>query len=253
MLYHRLMEVFCTVFATTVLSLYSLITIFYVVSKKNDFFCAAPGLDFVIFSMTLVPWVLSAKFFGWAGLGSSIIAELFVLYSFNWIHERIMHKYQGPKMHKALNKIVGFVRNHLALFICLLALPIFLLIRIGQIFIYPMLRWTLRFPKYNTAEWINISRQKFDGLVGHDLVWCLYCDWMTGLYALAGEMLRNVESFWCPIRFSNAKKCDNCTIDFPDLTKWVPANGTLQDVHDLLLDKYPPNSDKDRTWFGFKK
>ena len=30
---------------------------------------------------------------------------------------------------------------------------------------------------YKQAEWVNVSRTKFDGLVGHDLIWCLYCDW----------------------------------------------------------------------------
>ena len=54
-----------------------------------------------------------------------------------------------------------------------------------------------------------------------DLIWCLYCDWMTGVYAFGGEMLRNVESFWCPIRFYDGKKCENCKIDFPDIEKWA--------------------------------
>lgn len=247
------MQDFYLVFGITVVALYALIIIFNLVSKSSDFFCEAPGLDFAIFSMTLVPWIMGYSYIGWLGVLYSLIGELFVLYSFNLIHERIMYKYQGPKLHKTLNQIVGFVRNHLALFICLLALPIFLSIRLGQIFIYPMLRWTLRFPKYKTSEWINVSRQKFDGLVGHDMVWCLYCDWMTGLYSLAGEMLRNVESFWCPIRFYNGKKCDNCQMTFPDLKDWVPAGGKMQDVQDLLLEKYPPESDKDRTWYGYKK
>jgi hypothetical protein len=127
------------------------------------------------------------------------------------------------------------------------------MLRLGQIIIYPMLRWTLRFPKYNDADWINISRYKFKGLIGHDMVWCLYCDWMTGLHSLTGEMLRNVESFWCPIRFYDGQKCDNCTLDFPDLNKWIPAEAKLEDVRDLLLTEYPPNSKKDRTWFGYRK
>lgn len=247
------MDNFLVILGTTIAALYSLIIVFNLVTRKNDFFCKAPGLDFAIFSMTLIPWLITYAYAGWIGFAAGLSGQLLVLYSFNIIDERIFHKYQGAKLHKALNKIVGFTRNHLALFICLLALPTFLLIRIGQILIYPMLRWTLRFPKYNAADWINVSRYKFEGLVGHDMVWCLYCDWMTGLYALAGEMLRNVESFWCPIRFYEGKKCDNCKIDFPDLEQWVPADGKMQDVEDLLLQKYPPNSEKDRTWYGYNK
>ena len=37
-------------------------------------------------------------------------------------------------------------------------------------------------------------------VIGHALIWCLYCDWMTGVWSLGTEMLRNVESFWYPIR-----------------------------------------------------
>ncbi len=247
------MDNFLWISGTTVIALYGLIIVFNIVSRRSDLFCKAPGLDLALFSMTLVPWVINYIDDGWYGVAYTLVGQLFVLYSFNIIDERIIHKYEGPKLHQTLNKIVGFTRNHLALFICLLALPIFLSIRLGQIFIYPMLRWTLRFPKYQDADWINVSRHKFEGLVGHDMVWCLYCDWMTGLYALAGEMLRNVESFWCPIKFYEGKKCENCKVDFPDIEKWVAADGKMQDVESLLLNKYPPDSDQDRTWFGYKK
>jgi hypothetical protein len=111
-----------------------------------------------------------------------------------------------------------------------------------------VLRRLTRFPRYNSAEWIAVSRQKFTGLVGHDLIWCLYCDWMTGVWSLGSEMLRNVESFWCPIRFLDAKKCANCTTDFPDLDgAWTPADGSMADVTDLVAKKY---GDGFHGWFG---
>ncbi len=247
------MNPFLLTVSYTVACLYVFIILFSFTIKYNDWFCKAPGLDVAISIFTFIPWTIGYHFYGWAGAFYSLVGELIVLYSFNFIHERFIHKYEGPKLHQTLNKIVGYFRNHLALFFCLLALPVFLSIRAGQIIIYPLLRWTLRFPKYKDSDWINVSRYKFDGLVGHDMVWCLYCDWMTGLYALAGEMLRNVESFWCPIRFYEGKKCANCKLDFPDLEKWVPADGKMQDVVDLLLEKYPPESKADRTWFGYKK
>ena len=108
----------------------------------------------------------------------------------------------------------------------------------------------MRLPKYRTAEWVNVSRHKFEGLVGHDLIWCLYCDWMTGVWSLGTEMLRNVESFWCPIRFRSDKKCENCAIDFPDVNGgWAPEDGTMADVVKAHADHYPgPNGEN--SWFG---
>jgi hypothetical protein len=71
---------------------------------------------------------------------------------------------------------------------------------------------------------------------------------MTGVYSLGAEMLRNVESFWCPIRFYDGKKCENCKIDFPDLENgWVAIDGTMNDVEEVLKEKY--NSPY-RSWYG---
>ncbi|MEZ6162889.1 MAG: hypothetical protein R3B67_00435 [Phycisphaerales bacterium] len=95
-----------------------------------------------------------------------------------------------------------------------------------------------------------MSRHKFDGLVGHDLIWCLYCDWMTGVWSLGSEMLRNVESFWCPIRFLDDKKCANCSVDFPDvMNAWVPSDGSMGDVTELLERKYA-GLGSGTPWFG---
>jgi hypothetical protein len=155
---------------------------------------------------------------------------------------------RGPRIVKVLNRTVGRFRNHAALWVTTVALPVFLLIRALQVGLYWLLPAILGFPRYRQSEWINCSRQKFEGLVGHDLIWCLYCDWMTGVYSLGAEMLRNVESFWCPIRFYDGKKCENCRIDFPDIDGgWVPAGGTMADVARVLEEKY---SGGRREWFG---
>src|SRR2546422_4826417 len=62
---------------------------------------------------------------------------------------------------------------------------------------------------------------------------------MSGVYALGAEMLRNVESFWCPIRFASGKKCDNCKLDFPDINGgWVAPEGTMGDVVTTLEKMY---------------
>ena len=120
--------------------------------------------------------------------------------------------------------------------------------RVAEVFIYPLLTGLVGLPAYESADWVRVSRHKFSGLVGHDLIWCLYCDWMTGVWSLGSEMLRNVESFWCPIRFDSSKKCANCQIDFPDIAGgWVPADGTMAQVADKVKEMYGAG---ERSWFG---
>jgi len=179
----------------------------------------------------------------------SIVGEMATLFCWVFVHE-LSHREaaRGPRIVKFINREVGRWRNHAALWVTSIALPGFLFIRFLEVACYPMLVLLLGFPRYKQAEWVNVSRQKFDGLVGHDLIWCLYCDWMTGVYSLGAEMLRNVESFWCPIRFYDGKKCDNCKLDFPDLAHgWVPATATMSDVEQTMETQYGNGR---RAWFG---
>ena len=45
--------------------------------------------------------------------------------------------------------------------------------------------------------------------------------------------------FWCPIRFYDGKKCDNCKQDFPDLEHgWTRADGTMSEVVANMEEKY---------------
>ncbi len=181
----------------------------------------------------------------------SIAAQVATLVLWSWFHEALNPGIRkGPRIVSTLNRRVGWFRNHAAVWWTALAVPLFTLIRLAEIFLYPPLHWLVRLPKYNTAEWINISRQKFSGLVGYDLIWCLYCDWMTGVWSLGSEMLRNVESFWCPIKYTSPEKCEKCCIDFPDIEGgWVDAKGNIADVAKVLEEKYPgPNGDNG--WFG---
>lgn len=217
----------------------------------------APTLDLIVAAASWIPWVLLAIIthrqghpWGWAlGLGGAIAGQIIALQLWCWGHEFANRdKIKGPRIVRYLNRRVGRFRNHAALWVTALAYPIFWAIRFGEVFVYPMLNWTIRLPRYKQAEWVNVSRTKFDGLVGHDLIWCLYCDWMTGVYSLGAEMLRNVESFWCPIRFYDGKKCENCKVDFPDIDGgWAPANGTMKDVV-ATMEKHYENGD--HSWFG---
>lgn len=212
-------------------------------------FARAPSLDAWVAVFTWVPWVAGCIWGGWIGLAGALMGQMLTLGAWSFAHEQIHRDAaRGPRIVKFINRTVGRWRNHLALWVTLVALPGFWFIRFVQILAYWPLVVLLGFPKYRQSEWINVSRQKFDGLIGHDLVWCLYCDWMTGVYSLGAEMLRNVESFWCPIRFYDGKKCENCRIDFPDIEHgWVAADGNMRDVEALMEKKY---TGSERTWFG---
>ena len=211
--------------------------------------CRAPGLDVAVAALTWAPWVPAAVFGGWRGFLGALAGQAVALGVWIIGHE-MEHReaVRGPRIVKVVNRAVGRWRNHAALWVTVVSLPVFWLVRFAEVFTYPLLVWLLKFPRYRQAEWVNVSRQKFEGLVGHDLVWCLYCDWMTGVYALGGEMLRNVESFWCPIRFYDGKKCENCRVDFPDIDGgWVPAGGTMADVEVKMEAMYGGGR---REWFG---
>ena len=219
--------------------------------KISDFFCYAPGIDLALAYFMLLPLAIGIFFQGWRGVAIALLAELTSLWLWIILHELTHQVDKNQKIHPTLSKIVGGWRNHLAVWITALAIPVFWVVRFAQWIVYPPLTWLVKLPKYEAKDWVNVSRQKFEGLVGYDLIWCLYCDWMTGVWSLGSEMLRNVESFWCPIRFYSEKKCANCQIDFPDVNNgWINAEATMKDVTQLLEEKYTSNQDQ-RSWFGY--
>jgi len=240
---------FLTVVVGTVLWLAAVIVATMILYRITELPAKAPLLDLIVGLLIWIPWIVGFYSWGLVGLGAILVGQFIGLQLFTILHTHLSG-YRGPKIRTTLDRIVGPTRNHLGLWITLPALPVFVFIRIAELFFYPLLSVTLNFPRYKQAEWVNISRQKFEGLVGHDLVWCLYCDWMTGVYSLGAEMLRNVESFWCPIRFYENKKCENCKVDFPDLKEWVPKEGNMKEVTDLLKEKYGKKSGNKRSWFG---
>ncbi len=216
-----------------------------------DWFCYAPGIDLALAYFMLIPLIIGLLALGWSGLGIGLLAELSALWLWIIVHE-LTHQEQWhqAKIHRTISNIAGKWQNHLAVWITTLAIPIFWTVRLGELLIYPPLTKLVKLPKYDDKDWVNVSRHKFEGLVGYDLIWCLYCDWMTGVWSLGTEMLRNVESFWCPIRFYSEKKCENCQLDFPDVANgWVEANRTMEDVTKLLESKYTPIQEE-RAWFG---
>lgn len=220
--------------------------------RVSDLFCKAPGLDVVITYFTIAPLFIGPILGGWLGLLAGIVGQVLGMITWEALHE-LAHPNarKGPRIIKVNNRRVGAVRNSIATWLTAIVTPVFWLIRLAEVFIYPWLTLLVGLPAYEQAEWVNVSRHKFNGLVGHDLIWCLYCDWMTGVWSLATEMLRNVESFWCPIRFYSDKKCANCVIDFPDIENgWVKADGTMADVTAKLDEMYKPG--EVHGWFGHR-
>ena len=239
-------------------------------SGLSEWFCRAPGLDLWILYYTILPLVAGPALVAWltrkagdpveaggpwaavlVGLLAAITGQVVSLVIWVRVHETIHREAtRGPRLVSQLNRTVGPLRNHAAVWWTALAVPVFAIVRVAEVVVYPPLTWMVRLPKYRTADWVNVSRHKFDGLVGHDLIWCLYCDWMTGVWSLGTEMLRNIESFWCPIRFRSDKKCANCAIDFPDLDGgWAPADGDMRDAV-AALDKHYPGPGGTNPWFG---
>jgi hypothetical protein len=217
--------------------------------RAVDVLARTPGLDVLISVFTWLPWTIAGTLAGWRGVVGAVVGQVVALVLWTFLHEFAHRKTSAPRViARFINRTVGRFQNHAALWVTMIALPGFLFIRFLEIVCYPMLVLLLGFPRYRHAEWVNCTRQKFEGLVGHDLVWCLYCDWMTGVYALGAEMLRNVESFWCPIRFYDGKKCENCAVDFPDINGgWVAETGNMADVVQTMEAQYGTG---ERAWFG---
>ncbi len=219
--------------------------------RLSESLCRAPMLDVLITYFTVAPLAVGPIIGGWIGLAGGVLGQVSAVLIWSVLHSvahpRVRH---APRIHKTLNQIVGPWRNYTAVWLTAFAVPLFWFVRMAEILLYPPIRALVRFPKYDQSSWVCVSRQKFDGLISHDLIWCLYCDWMTGVVSLASEMLRNVESFWCPIRFASDKKCANCQIDFPDVSEeWVRPDGTMAQVTQVLARKYGESGDAN-SWFG---
>jgi hypothetical protein len=221
--------------------------------RLANWWCAGFPLDLLVGYFTVLPLILGPIFGGWGGVVGAVVGQLVGLVGWTLLHELRHRRTKGrAAMLRALNQIAGTGNNLFAVFWTAWAVPAFAIVRFAEWFIYPPLTWTVKLPKYDSREWVHVSRHKFAGLVGHDRIWCLYCDWMTGVWSLGTEMLRNVESFWCPVRYSSEAKCENCKLDFPDVNGgWVPFDTDADAAADALRKHYGPNGEVlPRSWWG---
>lgn len=207
----------------------------------------APWLDVFLSLFLWVPWAIGGVWMGLWGLGAALVAQFLFLHAFCLTH-RLLRGKKGRTLTDAQAKVLGPIRNQLCLLVQTPAVPAFLLVRAAEIFLYPPVAALGRLPRYRQGDWVNLSRHKYDGLVGYDLLWCWYCDWMTGLWCLGSEMLRNIESFWCPIQFQHETKNRVAAIDFPDVKQWAPPDGTMEDAVRLIEKHY--DGKRENSWWG---
>lgn len=207
----------------------------------------APLLDGFISLFTWIPWGLGFWAGRWSGLAAAVVAQILFLHAFCLVH-RALRGRNGRTLTDAQGRVLGPVRNQLCLLVQTPAIFVFVAIRVAELILYPLIAALGRLPTYRQSEWVNLSRHKYDGLIGYDLLWCWYCDWMTGLWCLGSEMLRNIESFWCPIQFQSPIKNRHASIDFPDVKEWAPADGTMEDAVRLIEKHY--RSDTPNRWWG---
>lgn len=213
----------------------------------TDRIAVAPALDCFISLFTWIPWVAGFWLSGWWGLLAAVAAQLCFLHAFCLVHRALRGK-KGRTLTDAQGRVLGPIRNQLCLLVQTPAIFCFVGIRITELVLYPPIAALGRLPTYKQGEWVNLSRHKYDGLIGYDLLWCWYCDWMTGLWSLGSEMLRNIESFWCPIQFKSAEKNRHASIDFPDVKKWAPADGTMEDAVRVFEAHYDGKAKN--SWWG---
>ena len=208
---------------------------------------AAPVLDLFISLFTWVPWVAGFLIGGWLGLFGAAVAQIVALHAFCVVH-RALRGRKGRTLTEAQGKVLGPIRNQLCLLVQTPAVVVFVSVRVAEVALYPLIAWLGKLPTYKHSEWVNLSRHKYDGLIGYDLLWCWYCDWMTGIWALGSEMLRNIESFWCPIQFLNEPKNRNAALDFPDVESWSPPDGTMEDA--VLAFEAHYDGKRKNSWWG---
>ncbi|MES2476938.1 MAG: hypothetical protein V4640_14235 [Verrucomicrobiota bacterium] len=213
----------------------------------TDKITRAPVLDLFISLFTWVPWAAGYILGNWCGVLAGLLGQFLALHFF-CIIDRMIRGKKGRTLTDAQNKVLGPFRNQVALWATTPAAVLFVLTRVIEMTVYPVVAWLAKLPTYRQGDWVNLSRHKYDGLIGYDLLWCWYCDWMTGLWALGSEMLRNIESFWCPIQFKSEVKNTNALTDFPDIAKWADKDGSIEDAVRAFEEHYDGN--RKNSWWG---
>jgi hypothetical protein len=137
----------------------------------TDRVAEAPLLDIIVSLFTWVPWLSGAWLMGWTGVAAAVVGQLCFLHAFCLTH-RMLRGRKGRTLTDAQGRILGPFRNQLCLMVQTPAIIVFTQVRLAEIFLYPPVAWLGKLPTYQASEWVNLSRHKYDGLIGYDLHWC---------------------------------------------------------------------------------
>src|SRR2546423_10170965 len=110
--------------------------------RISDEACRAPLLDWIIAYFTVAPLVAGPIWAGWRGLGGAVIGQLATLLLWTFAHELAHPEIRrGPRIVKTINRKVGAVRNITAIFVTAAVTPLFCLVRLAEVLVYPPLNW----------------------------------------------------------------------------------------------------------------
>jgi|GEM_PF-3528828 len=227
-------------------------------SRWKDRLLVGFGVDAAIAGFTLGPFALAlalpaVRQGGWiAWLIAPTIAAIVYLALWCAIDELVRGERRGFHIRTYWIRRDGWLRYALGWSI-LLAVPVFWSVRLAQIVVYPVLNIAWGLPRLRTGEYIALSRHKTRGLVGADYLFCLYCEWMTGLWSLGTDMLRNLESMWCPLRFGRADQCERCSQTFPDIARWADPAAGMTGVEEFYQLHYEGRPMGERSHLGARK
>src|SRR5687768_1599750 len=116
-------------------------------------FCRAPLLDVPITYFTVAPIFVGPIVAGWIGLAGAVVGQVAGVLAWTWLHE-ITHRrdVRGPRIVKVINRSVGRVRNHAATWVTAIVTPLFWVIRVAELVVYPPLVRLVDLPAYRHAD-----------------------------------------------------------------------------------------------------
>src|SRR5579872_809370 len=242
-----MIETCLVIFAATLGWLAFLTCVVFIVDSVSRAWAHPPAIDAVVVGFTMLPWVggwvagariHSSWVGGLLGMLASCAAQFVAVELFDFAHRAVAKRKKIGilEINRTIDRRVGWWRNRMGLWATVPSVPFFLLNRVGHVASYYPLIPFLDFPPLKQSEYIKVSRHKIKNLVGADLVWCLYCDWMTGGWSLTSEMLNEVESYWCPLLFDDKDKCEKCS-QFFRMETWATPGASAEELARLAGKK----------------
>ena len=130
-------------------------------SCASAWLCHAPALDWLVIYFTVLPLIVGPILAGWAGLLGAIIGQVASVQVWIAIHEWVNRDaVRGPRIVTVINRLVGRWRNHTAIWATAVVTPLFSLVRLAEVLVYPVLTRMVRLPAYDSRDWVSVSRRQ---------------------------------------------------------------------------------------------